>query len=933
MIVTAVLVSHNGTRWLPRVLEALAGQTSRVDRVVAVDTGSTDDSAELVARALGTAPLQLPSDTPFGAAVAAALDAMPAAGEDEWIWLLHDDSAPAPTCLAELRAVAEVTHESTAALGPKLREWPTLRRLLEVGVTVTGTGRRETGLEPGEPDQGQHDEVDRVLAVNTAGMLVRRDVLEYFGLARELPLFANDLDFGWRLAARSLQTHVVPTAVVFHAEAAYRGRRDAELARHHRRDARAAEMFVVLANGSPRWHPVRLVRMFLSGLLRALGFSLVRAFSDAKAELAALRIVYGSPRANHRARKQRQAASTAPSHELNGLLAPVWMPWRHGLDFVIDFADAVAAIAADSGRARLAAESAKGPLGRRILTSPTSYVLLVIFLAALIAERSLLGPGPIEGGALLQSPGGPGHWWSLWWSSWHWVGAGSSAAGPPYALPMAVAATIGFGQPGLIIWLIFGMGVPLAAVGAWRFAAKLHIGPLTQAWICATYALVPVALGAISDGHLGTMVVAILLPWLGRALLGLASPSAEGRERSAWRVVLVGGLAACFAPVVALLLTLFAVAAPWLGATTLPTRRRLAIAIGPWVLMLPWLITAVRSPASVVMEAGAAVTRSRSLGALDVLTGSLPGAGHVPVWLLLGLPVAAAVALVRPATRSVVLRCWAVAAVCAVLAFVYALITVDLPGRPDFVPYVGVPVLIEMSALLVAATCATAGLRSVVVESSFGSRQLVVALVALFALLAPVAGVVAWVADGGDASLSGKGNAAVGVTPPPYIADLAATNHDQATLILTGGGSSPKTSAVSFFVQRAPVVLGDEALLALTPTRHDLGDAVRNILSTHPKGAARIFAASGIGYVYAPSPVNSQLAGEFDAAHGFSNTSTPDPTTRAWRVVPTSTDRGLPLPSLSGKLVHRLAVLAQLVVLLAVLVLAAPGRATEGEDE
>jgi GT2 family glycosyltransferase len=912
-------------------LEALAAQTSRVDRVVAVDTGSTDGSAQTVARALGKAPLQLPSDTPYGTAVTAALEAMPAAGADEWIWLLHDDSAPAPTCLAELRAVAEVTDESTAVLGPKLREWPTLRRLLEVGVTVTGTGRRETGLEPGEPDQGQHDQIDRVLAVNTAGMLVRRDVLEYFGLAKELPLFANDLDFGWRLAARSLQTHVVPTAVVFHAEAAYRGRRDAELARHHRRDARAAEMFVVLANGSPRWHPVRLVRMFMSGLLRAFGFSLVRAFSDAKAELAALRIVYGSPMANHRARKERQAAATADSRELNGLLAPVWMPWRHGLDFVIDFVRAVAAIAADSGRARLAAESAKGPLGRRILASPTSYVLLLTFLVALIAERSLLGPGPIQGGALLHAPSGPGHWWSLWWSSWHWVGAGSASAGPPYALPMAVASSIGFGQPGLIVWLIFGMGVPLAGLGAWRLAVKLNLGPWAQAWLCGTYAMLPVALGAISGGHLGTMVVAILLPWLGRALLGLVSPSAEARERSAWRLVLLGGLAACFAPIVAVFLTIFALAAPWMGITSMELRRRLAIAFGPWLLILPWLITAVRSPGSVLMEAGAAVAPSQSLGALDLLTGSLPGNSHIPAWLLMGVPLAAAVALVRPATRPLVLRCWSVAALCAVVAFIYSLLTLDLPGRTGFVPYVGVPVLIEISALLVAAVCATAGLREVVVESSFGARQLVVALVALFALLAPVTGVVAWLSTSGDNALNGNGKAAMGITPPQYIADLAAQNHDQATLILTGGGSSPKTSAVNVFVQRSPVVLGDEAVLALTSTRDDLGSAVRDILSTHPKDAAQKFAAAGIGYVYAPSPVNSQLAGEFDAARGFSNTSTPDPATRAWRVVPTSTNKGLPMPGIAGEVVHRLAVLLQLVLLLAVTVLAAPGRATEGE--
>lgn len=930
MIVTALLVSHNGERWLPRVLEALAEQTSRIDRMVAVDTGSTDSSVALVQRAWGRVPLHVPATTSYGAAVSVALASLPAAADDEWIWLIHDDSAPEAHCLAELRAVAEVCDERIAVLGPKLREWPTLRRLLEVGVTVTGTGRRETGLEPGEPDQGQHDQVDRVLAVNTAGMLVRRQVLEQFGFAEELPLFANDLDFGWRLAARSLETHVVPAAIMFHAEAAYRGRRDAELARHHRRDARAAEMFVVLANGSPRWHPIRLLRMFLSGLLRALGFVLVRAFGDAAAELDALRIVYGSPRSHHQARHARQAAVTAQPHELRGLLAPVWMPWRHGLDFIIEFTRAILAIAADSARARLAHESAKGPLGRRILTSPTSYVLLLTFLVALIAERSLLGPWAIAGGWLLPSPSGPGHWWSLWWSSWHWVGAGSAAAGPPYALPMAVVSTIAFGQPGLVVWLIFGMGVPLAAVGAWRFGARLGVGPWAQAWMCATYALAPVALGAISGGHLGTMVIAILLPWIARGLLGLASPSAETRERSVWRVVLLGGLAACFAPIAAPMLTVVALAAPWLGIPALATRRRVAVALGPWLLVLPWLITAVRVPGALLMEAGAAVARSHRLGPLDLVSGSLPGTSHLPGWLLLGVPLAAAVALVRVGTRAVVLRCWAVASAAAVIALICAWLRVDLPGRPGFVPYVGVPVLIEIGALVVGAVVATSGLREIVVRTSFGYRQVGVALVTLFAIVAPAAVVVFWMASADASSLNGS-RVATGVMPPQYIADLASSNHEQATLILTGGGSTSRSGAVSYVVRRTPVVLGDDAVLALTPTRQDIGDAVRNVLSTHPGNAAQTLAAAGIGYVYAPSPVDSQLAGQFDSAPGFSNTSTPDPATRAWRVVPISNERGLPMPGTTAQIVHRLAVIVQLLVLAMVIVLAAPGRFVAAE--
>lgn len=943
MKVTAILVTHNGERWLPRVLEALGASAQLPDRLVAVDTGSTDNSVDLVARALGRAPLELPSDTGFGSAVTAALESAPSLGEDEWVWLLHDDSAPGPRCLGEMIAAAENAEQSTVALGPKLREWPTLRRLLEVGVTVTGTGRRETGLEPGEPDQGQHDRVDRVLAVNTAGMLVRRDVLEYFGFSPELPLFANDLDFGWRLAARSLQTRVVPTAVMFHAEASYRGRRDAELARHHRRDARAAEMFVVLANGSRRWHAVRLVRMFLSGILRAFGFSLVRAFGEARAELAALRMVYGPSRRHHRARRARQAAASAPSSELRGLLAPVWMPWRHGLDFVIDFVRAVAAIAADRARERLAEESAKGPLAPRILRSPTSYALAIVFLVALIAEHGLMGPGSIAGGALLPAPSGPGHWWSLWWSSWHWVGGGSSVAGPPYALPMAFASSIAFGQPGLIIWLIFGMGVPLAGLGAWRFAARLGVGPWAQAWACLTYALVPVALGALSNGHLGTMVVAILLPWIGRAALGLGSPSPEMRERSVWRLVLVGGLAATFAPVLALMLVVFALVASWLGATV-SLRQRIVIALAPLLLILPWLVTAVRVPGSVLMEAGAAATSPSRLGPLDLVTGSLPGSSQVSVWLLLGIPLAALAALVRPATRALVLRCWAVAAFSAVVAVIYAWIEINLPGRLNFVPYLGIPLLIQIAALIVAAVGATPALREAVMESSFGVRQMLVAGLTLFAVLAPVSGIVVWLGTADNSALQGGVKTVTGPHIPAYIAEAAATSNTQATLVITGGSSNSRTPAISYLVQRSPVVLGDDSVLALTSEHKQIGQAISDILSGHAQSAASTLAASGISYVYAPSPVAPLVAGSFDIAAAcpnsancktpsFSNAYTPNLAARAWQVTLNGNESGLAKPGALGAAVHRWFVLVQLLALLIVVVLAAPGRATEGEGE
>ena len=52
-IVTAVIVAHDGAAWLPRVMDAVAKQTRSVQRVVAVDTGSTDRSGSMLAQAFG----------------------------------------------------------------------------------------------------------------------------------------------------------------------------------------------------------------------------------------------------------------------------------------------------------------------------------------------------------------------------------------------------------------------------------------------------------------------------------------------------------------------------------------------------------------------------------------------------------------------------------------------------------------------------------------------------------------------------------------------------------------------------------------------------------------------------------------------------------------------------------------------------------------
>jgi len=83
-----------------------------------------------------------------------------------------------------------------------------------VGVSITNTGTRETGLETGEPDAGQHDWPRDVLAVSSAGMLVRRDVWDDLGgFDPALPVF-NDWDFLIRMIGAGVEYAVVPELTV-----------------------------------------------------------------------------------------------------------------------------------------------------------------------------------------------------------------------------------------------------------------------------------------------------------------------------------------------------------------------------------------------------------------------------------------------------------------------------------------------------------------------------------------------------------------------------------------------------------------------------------------------------------------------------------------------------------------------------------------------
>ncbi len=595
-----------------------------------------------------------------------------------------------------------------------------------------------------------------MLAVNTAGMLVRRRVLEDLdGFDPQLPMFGNDVDFGWRAAAAGHTTLVVPQAVVFHAEAAHRGiRRTPLTGRHTHYQERRAALYTLLVNVPARSLPFQVVRLAFGTLLRVLGFFLVRSPGQGLDDLAALVSLYSQPGRIRAARRDRQTTGSVDPDQavrVQGLLAPRWLPYRHGLDVVSDLLSALTDQASDVAERRRAAAAeldpssmaARRPAGgtsdlddptgedgdegeyadtgllARFVTNPVAVLLAVVVLTALVLARPALGA--VAGGGLSPVPDGVGDWWRLHLESWHALGAGTDVPAPAYLLPLALLGSLV--GPTAAVSLLMVLAVPVSLWGAWRFLRVVGrlVSPLgCPRWLllagATTYAVVPFVSGAWGEGRLGLVVVTLLLPWLAHAALGFADPVADRRWRAAWRTGLLLALGVAFAPLLWLVALVLAVvvlvAAAGVVRGVLRDRSvwgppATALGVVPLVL-LPWWLPSLLTGAGEGLLLDTGRLPGPSVGSGDLLAGRLDGAG-APAWLGLVLLVLAVVALVPRMSRIPVLVCWVVAAVVALLAALLGRVTLDLAALQTGAG-LGVLVVLLQAALVTAAVLGGLGL-------------------------------------------------------------------------------------------------------------------------------------------------------------------------------------------------------------------------------
>jgi len=906
--VTAVLVAMDAAVWLPQTLASLAAAHRRPDRLIAVDNASTDTTGELlaVAQAAGTIDqvVTCAGTVGFGAAVAVALEQ---AGTDadqpvtEWLWLLHDDILLRPDTLDRMLRRVAVDPE-VAVSGPKLvrprlagRGGAGPAQLSEVGVSIAGTGRRELGLEPGEVDQGQHDEPRDVLAVSTCAMLVRRDAWdELGGLTGSLPVFRDGVDFGWRARLAGYRVMTSPAAAAVHRQVGRAGLRAAgPAARHPVRLDRALGLHVVQGHATGARRPLVWLRLVLGCLAMAVGYLMGKAPGRSVDELAALGSFVTHPGRTRGVRAGAGARSADP--DLRAAVARLRPPWWSGFALGLDRAGLAltergtergAERAADRDPSSTSLDELTGddyagpPAQAPRWRSAVAVTVAAAVVLALVASRALFTAGRLSSIALLPTGS-----WTATWQAWLAPVPGSNVLPAPWLGWVAAGSTVLFGQPEWLITVLLCGMVPLAFAASCPLLTRLVPDRRVRWWGAATWAVLPPMMGGTTQGRLSLAVLAVALPLTGLAVHRLATRSGL---RGAWATGLGLAVLAAFEPTILVPAAAAGVAA--VLATRDPRllgRSALALAV-PLVLWSPWWVSLLRAgqPGRLLFGPDPALVPA---GAIDVpatwalLLGRAGGPGLPPLWLsalvLAAVWLTALVGLAVAPGNRFVRAGWALGLLGLVTAvLVSRTVSAVSPLSIESRPWAGALLLLAFGGLVLAGATGMGRIFDLVATRSFGALQPLSVLAAVLLGAVSLAGAGWYVVAGGSGPLHRDQLAAL----PPYIRD-AQVSDGVRTLAIAVDDDAASWSLVGDDQLRLGAAERGYAVGGSTVIQTELDDLTRRLVGgAADEDIARSLTGLGVQYLWVSgAPADQQI--QIGNTPGLSEASG-TPTARVWRV-------------------------------------------------
>lgn len=815
-------------------MAALRNQSRPIERFAGVDASSSDASLEVLRANLpSNAALLVADEGSLGLSLEVAVSQLPEArsDRDEWLWIIHDDSMPAPDALEHLTRAVEAS-ESVSIAGCKLLDIENPRHLAEVGLSVDRKAQRLTLIDTDEVDQGQYDGRSDYFAVSSAGMFIRRQVFEALGgFDPAIPGRGDDVDLCWRNRLAGHRVVVVPSAKMYHQVEVVDSLAGP-------REAKRAEVFQRLKFASPLALPFLWIGLLLGGIGHFLIALLAKDPGHGFSHLGSVLRGLFSPGKLAASRRNLRQIRQVPRRQVRKLMASGAQVREHRRN--LQTSQDEAEVYGDGSGADAMVEPSGDNFSDfvRIARPPRTTAVLSLILALLlsgaasmIAWRNLLGSTALSGGAL--RPFSPtsreiGANALSWWQS---ITTGLSAPPDNTDLLFWLFSLVTFGHANEASLYLFFAAMPLAALTAWWGIGAVSRSRAVRFFTALLWALLPSLVSALASGRIGAVLIHILLPLFFLAVLramnaqvaieGAKPKNAKQQSVSAWTASACAALLLWAISAGSMAFFLAAVLFVYILAVFSLRRARSLwwIPLPAVVWNLPLLISALGNPRLLFTEPGAAEAFSPAapwqmlLGFPEAFsaTSGLVGWDMLPAgpWalvaaLLIGAPIvflavfgtlSSAFSLSANMRRNSRRLLWA--AVLAVAAgWAVGFVPVTLDSRTVVSAYTGPFVSFAMFALIAAAANALAALRHEDQQRAVrqsGSRPVLGLMAGLTALSVVAAGTVLLAAQLNPAAESEtltalnapqQVHSAQPRTLPATAADAGRSEFQQRTLVL-----------------------------------------------------------------------------------------------------------------------------------------------------
>jgi hypothetical protein len=766
--------------------------------------------------------------------------------------------------------------------GPKLLGWHDRTHLLEIGISIAANGNRWTGLEPAEYDQGQRDGVHEVLAVSTAGALIRRDIFEQLGgFDPNLDLFRDDVDFGWRVHSAGYSAIAVSSAVAFHAEASANERRrvvvaEAFLHRPLLLDRRNAA-YVLLVNSSWWRLPLLNVQLLLGSIFRAIGFLFAKLPGYASDEILAVGTLFIHPGELFEARKVRRSQRLVPAGIALKFIPSRWSQIRQSFSRSAEwirtrvFPDEITEVSDVSILdENLDEEDLLTPATSRnwlsLVKRPQLALPIFLLFLTLIWSRNRFGS--VFGGALPEQPAGVSDIWNTYLSGWHSIGMGTSAAAPTWLAALAVLGTPFFGSLKFFISALFLFAPLLFAWSGYLLLRQFS----TKRWLVAgaslLYAISPVAISAVNSGRISTVIVLILLP-----LLIITAQGIFEIDQFSWRrifgISLLSSILFAFSPIlllVGLLINCFAIYRDYsasergVNAELFNQRlyRRLTITFTPFLICAPWSFELVTQPKRFFIDSGFLISGG---GPNMALLGNPGGPGALPIYIVSPLILLLGISLFSSTKARFVAELGFV-----FLLFAILLSTISLTGHGTSIPtqiYVGSILALTTISAIAASVIMLDKLRERLVATNINFRHISAATLLIVTALYSITSISWMVSSGANSPLqTGKGEVL-----PAFLA----IESDAKTMVIRPRMVDQEVTLNYYIARGGDITLGEPDLAPAN--RGQISSAVQEIADGSGLTASTTFAVHGIKYLFLKSPIDENIARVIDGLGGFSRAS------------------------------------------------------------